>query len=189
MRDRLLFITTLVLAVSSSVARADVSYEVIKESTVPGIKRSLDVRPSEPTNEATLRKIALELAGRDSPKYERTFIVYDLPGMEVGAGGWTITHFNPELEVQILGMTREQEDALASKGKNPQVLGTWISQGIGAAIITIDRSPEGLLLRQRFKGGSELEVPLREAYEPQPGKQYHQKEGSDFGEHLRVNRA
>jgi hypothetical protein len=45
-----------------------------------------------------------------------------------------------------------------------------------------------LILRQRFKGGSELEVPLKEAYELQPGKQYHYKEGSDFGEYLRVNR-
>ena len=131
----------------------------------------------------------MELRARDSRNYERTFIVYCLPGVEVGAGGWATTHFNPELKVQILGMTREQEDALASKGKNPRAPGTWISQGIGAAIITIERSPEGLLLRQRFKGGSELEVPLKEAYEPQPGKQYHYKEGSDFGEHLRVNRA
>jgi hypothetical protein len=189
MRHPLLFVATLVLAISSSVACADVSYEVIKESTLPGVKRSLDVRLSEPVDEATLRKIAMGLLARDSRNHERTFIVYYLPGMEVGAGGWSTTHFNPELKVQILGMTREQEDALASKGKYPQVLGTWISQGTGAATITIERSPEGLLLRQRFKGGGELAVPLKEAYEPQPGKQYHYKKGSDLGEYLRIDRA
>jgi hypothetical protein len=63
--------------------------------------------------------------------------------------------------------------------------------GAGSAdrVIAMNADHCDLLLRQRFKGGSELEVPLKEAYEPQPGKQYHYKEGSDLGEHLRVNRA
>jgi hypothetical protein len=36
-------------------------------------------------------------------KYERVFICYYLPGMEVGAGAWATGHFNPELEVKVLG--------------------------------------------------------------------------------------
>jgi len=32
-----------------------------------------------------------------------------LPGMEVGKGAWALSHFNPNLEVQILGFTGKNE--------------------------------------------------------------------------------
>jgi len=39
-------------------------------------------------------------------------IGYYLPGMEVGAGGWATTHFNPDLEIRVLGMTPKQLETL-----------------------------------------------------------------------------
>lgn len=185
---RLLMFTTLLLAIGSQVANAGVTYEVLRETKLPGIKRSLDVRLSERTDEAELRDIAMKLKALDPAAYERTFIVYYLPGMEPGAGGWATSHFNPKLEVKILGMSREQEDALTSK-IDSRVLGTWASRGIMAAVVTIERSSKGLLMRQKFKDGSESQTLLKEAYEPQPGKRYHYKEGSSFGEHVRINQA
>ena len=188
MRQRLLLFTGLVLALSST-AGAGVTYEVLTETRLPGIKRSLDVRLSDRAEEAALRDIAAELKARDPEGYERTFIVYYLPGMEPGAGGWATTHFNPDLKVNILGMTSEQLEALARKADRPQVLGTWIDQGIAAAIVTIERSPEGLVMRRSFKDGSEGKRLLKEQHEPQPGRHYHYKEGDAFGEHMRINRA
>lgn len=35
-------------------------------------------------------------------KFERVFICYYLPGMEIDAGAWATGHFDPELEVKIL---------------------------------------------------------------------------------------
>ncbi len=134
MGQRLLLFTTLILSLSSRVAGAGVSYDVLHETKLPGIKRSLDVRLSGRTDEARLRDIAMELKARDSEDYQRTFIVYYLPGMEVGAGAWATTHFNPKLDVNILGITSEQQDALASKADSSRVLGTWASQGSLAAM-------------------------------------------------------
>ncbi len=52
----------------------DVSYSIIDSSTLPGIKRSLDVRLSKKVSERTLRAIALKLKSQDSRDYDRTFI-------------------------------------------------------------------------------------------------------------------
>jgi hypothetical protein len=185
---RLLVFATLLLAISGQDAKADLTYEVLRETKIPGIKRSLDVRLSERPDEAGLRDIAMKLKALDPAVYERTFIVYYLPGMEPGAGGWATSHFNPNLEVKILGMTREQEEALTSK-IDSSVLGIWASRGILAAVVTIERSSKGLLMREKFKDGSERQRLLKEAHEPQPGRRYHYKEGSDIGEHVRINQA
>ena len=66
----------------------DVSYTIIKSSTLPGIKRSLDVRINKKVSERTLRALALKLKSDDTREYERTFICYYLPNMTVDAGAW-----------------------------------------------------------------------------------------------------
>jgi len=185
---RLLVFTTLVLALASRVASADVTYEVLNESKLPRIERSLDVRLSGRTDETDLRDIALKLKALDSAYYKRTFIMYYLPPPAPGSIPWATSHFNPKLEVKIFGMRREQEANLASRATSP-VLGTWASRGIMAAVVTIERSSKGLLMRQRFKDGSESRTLLKETHEPKHGKQYHYKAGSSFGEHVRINQA
>lgn len=185
---RLLLFTILLLAIGVRLASADVTYEILRDTNVPGIKRSLVVRLSERVDEAELRKIAMKLKALDPQPYQRTFIGYYLLGMVPGAGAWATSHFNPKLEVNIFGMSREQEDALATE-TDSRALGTWADRGIVAAVVTIERSSNGLIMRQRFKDGSESETFLKEAYEPQPGKRYHYKAGSSTGEHIRINQA
>ena len=53
----------------------------------------------------------MELKSGDSRPYDRIFIVYYLPEMPVGAGGWATTHFAPGLDVRILGLTPEEASA------------------------------------------------------------------------------
>lgn len=84
-------------------------YEVIQVATLRDIKRSIDVRLSKKVDSDTLRAIALELKAKELCCFDRTFIVYYLPGMTVDAGGWATTHFTPDLEVRILGSTGEEE--------------------------------------------------------------------------------
>lgn len=94
---------------------ADVSFTVTESHTVPGIKRSLDVRLNRKVSEETLQAIALKLRAIDPRNYERTFITYYLPDMAIGSGAWATTHFNPDLEVRVLGLTAEAEKSLSDK--------------------------------------------------------------------------
>ena len=90
----------------------DVTYAIIDSHTIGGIKRSLDIRLNRKVPEDVLRAIALKLRSMDPRQFDRTFISYYLEGMQVGAGAWATTHFNPALEVRILGLSIEDEERL-----------------------------------------------------------------------------
>jgi hypothetical protein len=169
---------------------ADVKYTVINTDVIPGIKRSLDVRLSRKVEEDVLRSIAINLKKDDPKRYERTFIVYYLPDMKVGAGGWATTHFNPELEVKILGLTAKQEEALATKAEDParEVIGSWLDQSpmVGGKI-SIYRKDDKLYMERTFKDGSSSNKEMVEKASSS-GRRFEEKSGSSFGEHYIVDR-
>jgi hypothetical protein len=168
---------------------ADVTYTVINTEVIPGIKRSLDVRLSRKVEEDVLRSVALNLKRDDPKRYERTFIVYYLPDMEVGAGGWATTHFNPELEVKILGLTAKQEESLATKVEDVarEVVGSWLDQSpmVGGRI-SIYRKEGMLYMERTFKDGSSSNKELAEK-PSSGGKRFEEKGGSRFGEHYIID--
>jgi len=163
----------------------DVSFSIIDSSTLPGIKRSLDVRLNKKVSEQTLCAIALKLKAQDSRAYERTFIEYYLPGMPVGAGAWATTHFNPNLEVRILGLKAEEEQKLAAQREpaNREIIGRWLDESpfVGSRI-TIFREDGKLFIEHTFKDGSNLKKELVEK-KTSPGRRFDKVEGSSAGDH------
>ncbi len=145
----------------------DVQITVIDESTVQNAKRSLDVRISRRVTESELRLIAEELRSRDPNSYDRTFIIYYLPGMTPGAGGWATSHFNPNLDVRILGTTVEQEQDLASaEAPTPgrDVIGRWAGdQPYMPARIMLYREEGNLLMLRTYADGSGSPMEVTEA--------------------------
>ncbi|MCA9109369.1 MAG: hypothetical protein KDA52_05450 [Planctomycetaceae bacterium] len=109
---------------------SDVSYTIINSDSFRDIKRSLDVRLNKRVSEETLRAIALDLKGSDAQSYTRTFIVYYLPGMTVGAGGWATSHFDPNLQVRIIGQKDDEElPSLSTPSATPsdrESIGLWV---------------------------------------------------------------
>lgn len=163
----------------------DVSYSIIESSTLPGIKRSLDVRLNKKVSQRTLRAIALKLKSQDSRDYDRTFITYYLPGMAVGSGAWATTHFNPDLEVRILGLTAEEEEKLVAEPApaNREIIGRWLDESpfVGSRI-TIFRENGKLFIEQMFKDGSSLKHELVEK-KTLLGRRFDKVEGSSAGDH------
>ncbi len=163
---------------------ADVSYSIIDSDTFLDYKRSLDVRLNEKVSKEILRAIALKLKSQDSRNYERTFICYYLPNMEVGAGAWATTHFNPNLDVRIQGLTAEQEEILKQQPDDPsrEVIGGWLDESpfIGSRI-TIFRQNGKLFIENTYKDGSSGK---KEIVEKLAGKDrtFRKKEGSSVGE-------
>jgi hypothetical protein len=163
----------------------DVSYSIIDSSTLPGIKRSLDVRLNKKVSERTLRAIALNLKSQDSRNYDRTFIAYYLPGWTVDGGAWATTHFNPDLEVRILGLTAEEEENLVAEPASVtrEIIGRWLDEGpFVANRITIFREDGRLFIEQMFKDGSSLKKEIVEKKSPL-GRRFDKVEGSSAGDH------
>jgi len=162
----------------------DVTYPIIDSNILPGIKRSLDVRLSRKVSEQALRAIALELKSQDSRRYERTFIVYYLPDMTVGAGGWATTHFTPDLKVSILGSTLEQEQAFLNEAtpSDRKIIGRWVNDSIVGTRITIFRQEGDLYIEHVYKDGSSGKEALVETSSTL-GRRFDMVEGSSSGDH------
>lgn len=167
----------------------DVTYTVINTEVIPGIKRSLDVRLSRKVAEDVLRSIALDLKRGDPKRYERTFIVYYLFDMEVGAGGWATTHFNAALEVKILGLTATEEESRAMRVEDAarEVVGSWLDQSpVVGGRISIYRKDGKLYMERTFKDGSGYNEELAEK-PSSSGKQFEKEGGSNFGEYYIID--
>ena len=80
----------------------DLAIVVIREDVIPGQFRILDVELSREVDTEMLAIIANLLRDADDMVYLRTYIVYYLPGMVSGAGGWATSHFLPDLEVRLV---------------------------------------------------------------------------------------
>lgn len=108
----------------------DVSYTIISENIVPRHKRGLDVRINKKVSERVLEAIAFEIKESDSRKFKRTLIGFYLPEMELNKGCWATTHFDPELEVRIIGLSIEEEKKLTKTNTNSQatIVGSWLQE-------------------------------------------------------------
>ena len=87
-------------------------YTIIKEEKLSDIKTMIDVRLTSEVDKEILTKIANEIRKDGRGNFDRIFINYYLPEMEMGMGAWAISHFNPDLEVQIMGLTQEEKTQL-----------------------------------------------------------------------------
>lgn len=91
-------------AASDTAEAADsVVYLLTKDEATGSTKRSVEVQIREPIDESTLERLANEIRERSTTKYDRTFIGWRIVG-QPPSPYWATTHFNPDLQVQILGV-------------------------------------------------------------------------------------
>lgn len=85
--------------------------QLLNPQNLPGHKFSVDVVVSRRLSEKDLRAAARALETqicaiqrnrRKSCRYPRIFLTWYLPGMEIGAGAWATTHFEPTLTINIM---------------------------------------------------------------------------------------
>lgn len=63
---------------------------------------------------------------------------YWLPGMVIGNGAWATTHFNPDLKVEVFGVTAANKEALsATMNAAPleQLIGRWQDVTMGMMLV------------------------------------------------------
>lgn len=186
-----LFIIVTMLIFSSSVMSQTfegVHYTIIDASRIKNIKCSIDIRIDRKVSKDVLRKLALKLRDDEPRNYDRMFITYYLPGMTPGTGAWATSHFNPNLEVKILGLTAEEEKKLKEKSTNSSgsVIGKWLDDSpyLGGTTI-IERKNGKVILTQTFKDGSVLEKEMTEARHGSQTR-YDEKGGSSHGEYYLI---
>ena len=176
------------MTAAGTVIPADVTYKIEKIDMIPSIKRSLDVRLSRPVSEDILRAIAIQLKNSDQRVYDRTFISYYLPGMEIGSGGWATSHFDPDLKVSVNGLLVRDEatitKALLNETRNPsrRVIGRWLDETSFGSGISLYRENGVIFLYQRWKDGSSRRVQMVKL-----GQRFKQKESDGSGDYFQID--
>ena len=173
-------------ALSVLATAADFTYKIVEANRLGTIKCDLTVRLSKKVSEETLRQLAIELRTKEPKKYDKMFITYYLPGMTIGAGAWATTHFNPNLDVRILGMTIEQErKLLREKTKvSGKTIGVWADE-LGK--ITIIKKGSGHIIEKKYEDGSGSKEDLI-SYKVR-GKPAFKVRGDDLGEYYVIERS
>ncbi len=135
-------------------------YSIVESNVTPGIKRALDVRLSRKASEDELRQLAIKLKNLDSSEYQRTLIGYFLPGAEASAASgewatyWARTDFNPSLEIKILGLSIDDDNAIdqADSTIPGELLGRWSDETVGMpAHYTLFRNGGKTYIKTTFK--------------------------------------
>ena len=164
-----------------------VKYTVVEKSNLGSIKSSIDIRLEKKVSKDFLQKLALKLRKAEPRKYDRMFITYYLPGMTPGSGAWATSHFNPNLEVKILGTTIEEEKALMSKPQKSsgKIIGEWLDESSYGAKYTLIKRNGKIIMICKYKDGSGSEEEMIQ--KKQSGKlRFEEKEGNNFGEYYLI---
>lgn len=187
-----LIVTFLLFPAVSAFAKSfqGVGYTIIDKSSMGSIKSSIDIRLERKVSKDFLKRLALKLRQEQSIKYDRIFITYYLPGMTPGSGAWATSHFNPNLEVNILGTTIEEEKAVMSKPKDSsgEIIGEWLDESpyVGGKYTLLKRNGKVIMIR-KFKDGSSSEDEMIQ--KKQSGTlRFEEKDGSVSGDYYLIER-
>ncbi|MCK4694738.1 MAG: hypothetical protein KAT74_03200 [Candidatus Cloacimonetes bacterium] len=167
----------------------DVTYNIIQENKIPDIKRSVDIRINRRVSKDELREIALTIKAKDKSGYDRTFICYYLPDMIIDEGAWATTHFNPELEVKILGATEEELAILGESSTSEterEILGIWLDENIPVKLVLFRRNGKSFI-EMTYKDDSVGTYEMIEKNTSR-GLRFDDKKGSAFGDHYLINK-
>ena len=161
------------------------AYTVIEDTKQLGIKRVVEIRLDKRVSEEMLVAIAKKVRASDNGYYERTFIGYYLPYMQVGTGYWASTHYNPDLNVKVLGLSADAASTLSAK---PEVstrdeIGRWLddSPSMGHRI-AIFRDNGKLFMELTGYDGSSGTNEIIES-QSSLGRRFSKPSGSTSGDH------
>ena len=149
-----LMIVLLVLGCSSSNVLEKYDCKIIETDTSGTAKKSIDIRIQKQITEVQLTEVADYLRSQNK-QYERLFIVYILPDMVLDSGAWATTHFNPDLEVNILGATEEEEATILDAELPPgEIIGKWYDSSMSVEhSVIIYLIDEQYMIRETYSDG------------------------------------
>ncbi|WKV11263.1 hypothetical protein [Marivirga harenae] len=132
------------------------NYQIIESNRIKNLKYSLTIRLSKKISLTELKELAENLKNQINEPYERIFIEYYLPGMVVDKGAWAITHYTPDLNASILGMSAEEEKQLSSSSEKinaDKVIGVWYENQTNSKMTIYSKSGK-IFMQHHFNDGS-----------------------------------
>jgi len=125
---------------SPPLPKPNTDYTLINKEKDAPTKCILDIRLSDRISEDEIKNLANYIKQNEGTGCSPLFIFYFLPNQIPGIdAAWAYSHFNPQLEVKINGMSLETKATLEASipTPDPSVIGTWIDTGALSHTIVI----------------------------------------------------
>lgn len=165
---KILFILTILVFMAcekKSNVPEDVKWEITKEEPNLNLsKNNIEVHLNKKVDKEVLQEIAMKIR-EDRTEYERLWIFYYIPNMTEGMA-WATTHFTPNLEINIIGST-ENQDIITSKTTEieGEILNKWRSEKslMGGTLVLFKNLSHKKTMRITFKDGSKMDNEIVES--------------------------
>lgn len=162
------------------------SYNIIEDKSNEALeKNQLTVEINQKITEGQIATLAEKLFD-SKPKQRRFYIFIQLQNV---SGAWAISHFDPELDIQILGSTSQQDDNANAKVEEKidgEVVGKWREEQYTSSNYIIFKKDSKIFIRTIFKNGQTSDEELTEK-KVNTGTRFDYKEGGYNGEYFILN--
>lgn len=166
-------------------SQINTNYSILSDESKHNIKRTVEIELPERIDKAELTRIAQYIKASEERSYERTFIGYRIRGDGSGYY-WATTHYNPDLEVIILGATKDEYKSIEkSTTQEKDLIGTWmVHRGIEHKLVAY-RKNGSVFIKSIYSTG-ENEEQLEESF-LKAGIKLQDESGKDRGEYYLIN--
>lgn len=128
------------------------TYSVAEDNSNPVLdKNELVINISEKLSVEQLATLADEVF-KSKPRQKRFYIFYELPNTP---GTWATSHFDPDLEISILGFTQEQDEHNKEDLVDMTIIGKWSTEKFGFTVIYFKDANQIEKIKTIYSAGGE----------------------------------
>ncbi len=134
---------------------SDFLYKILEDKSNDALeKNELAIEINKKISIEQIATLADELFS-SKKKQRRFYIFYLLPDMKIGSGAWATSHFDPELEIQIIGATTEQENTMkkTANSVDGEIIGKWYEEQYTKSTYVLFKKENKIFLRTLFSNG------------------------------------
>lgn len=176
-----------------SLSAYGIEFNIVEDYKKLTVKRAVRVVLDEKVTTEDLMELAINIKNSDPIQYQRTFIGYFLKGQE-NVGFWATSNFNPDLEVEIHGVSLEDEKK-TKQLKFDNALGAWLDDPMNVIDVLYYKNKKLYLgyksaSPEKDVGKKSLNLPDTEMItkKVKQGLRVDDKDGNDFGDFYIINK-
>lgn len=142
------------LSTPAALSQPSAEYTILQDETRGTAKRTVEVVLPHRISVESLASIAKEIKSKATKTTDRTFIGYRVDG-QTDTSYWATTHYNPDLDVMVQGLSLSDYEALASLPLDGygRVIGSWLDDGPLGHVKVLYANDDGHFIDSVFVGG------------------------------------
>ena len=167
---------------------ADFTYKIIEDNSDEAVeKNQLTIEINRKISVEQIATLADKLF-HSKPKQRRFYIFIMLPGMKVDVSYWAVSHFDPELEIDIIGSSTQQDlttNKLVNEKIDGEIIGKWHEEQYTSSSYIFFKKNNKVFIKTIYKNGQIGDKELIET-KAEKGTRYDHKDWGYNGEYFIV---